>query len=229
MCATLILIKYSKNNKGGATMIENYFLFIIMSICLIILPGPDTAMATKNTLVAGKVGGVKTVFGTCVALLIHTLAAVIGLSALIVKSALLFSIFKYVGALYLIYIGIKALLAVRNKEDVATNEISLNNENEHSFCFRQGFLTNLLNPKIAVFFLTFLPQFLNPNHNTFIQLLIMGLTYLVLTVIWFAFYIFLIDKISAFMKKPKTQRYIQGLTGVVLIGFGIKLAFEKSN
>lgn len=77
MCATLFLIKYSKNKKGGATMIENFFLFIIMSICLIILPGPDTAMATKNTLVAGKVGGVKTVFGTCIALLIHTLAAVI--------------------------------------------------------------------------------------------------------------------------------------------------------
>ncbi|WP_436865974.1 LysE family translocator [Bacillus fungorum] len=210
-------------------MIENYFLFIIMSICLIILPGPDTAMTTKNTLVAGKVGGVKTVFGTCVALLIHTLAAVIGLSALIVKSALLFSIFKYVGALYLIYIGIKALLAVRNKESVDTNNIALNNENEHTSYFRQGFLTNLLNPKVAVFFLTFLPQFLNPNHNTFIQLLVMGLTYLVLTVIWFAFYIFLIDKISAFMKKTRTQRYIQGLTGIVLIGFGIKLAFEKSN
>ncbi|HDR8065820.1 LysE family translocator [Bacillus thuringiensis] len=210
-------------------MIENYLLFIIMSICLIILPGPDTAMATKNTLVAGKVGGVKTVFGTCIALLIHTLAAIIGLSALIVKSALLFSIFKYVGALYLIYIGIKALLAVRNKEGIDTNDISLNNENKHTSCFRQGFLTNLLNPKIAVFFLTFLPQFLNPNHNTFIQLLVMGLTYLVLTAIWFAFYILLIDKISAFMKKPKTQRYIQGLTGIVLIGFGVKLAFEKSN
>ena len=229
MCATLFLIKYSKNKKGGATMIENYFLFIIMSICLIILPGPDTAMATKNTLVAGKVGGVKTVFGTCVALLIHTLAAVIGLSALIVKSALLFSIFKYVGALYLIYIGIKALLAVRNKEGVNTNDVAISNDNKHTSCFRQGFLTNLLNPKIAVFFLTFLPQFLNPSHNTFIQLLIMGLTYLILTVIWFAFYIFLIDKISAFMKKPKTQRYIQGLTGIVLIGFGIKLAFEKNN
>ncbi|MDP9745688.1 UNVERIFIED_ORG: RhtB (resistance to homoserine/threonine) family protein [Bacillus thuringiensis] len=210
-------------------MIENYLLFIIMSICLIILPGPDTAMATKNTLVAGKMGGVKTVFGTCVALLIHTLAAVIGLSALIVKSALLFSIFKYVGALYLIYIGIKALLAVKNKESVNTNDVSINNDKEHTSCFRQGFLTNLLNPKIAVFFLTFLPQFLNPSHNTFIQLLVMGLTYLVLTIIWFAFYIFLIDKISAFMKKPKTQRYIQGLTGIVLIGFGIKLALEKNN
>ena len=200
-----------------------------MSICLIILPGPDTAMATKNTLIAGKIGGVKTVFGTCVALLIHTLAAVIGLSALIVKSALLFSIFKYVGAVYLIYIGIKALLAVRNTEDLNTNDVPINNDNKHTSCFRQGFLTNLLNPKIAVFFLTFLPQFLNPNHNTFIQLLVMGLTYLILTVIWFAFYIFLIDKISAFMKKPKTQRYIQGITGIVLIGFGIKLAFERNS
>ncbi|PGO22578.1 lysine transporter LysE [Bacillus cereus] len=210
-------------------MMENYFLFIIMCICLIILPGPDTAMATKNTLVAGKIGGVKTIFGTCVALLIHTLAAVIGLSALIVKSALLFSIFKYVGAVYLVYIGIKALLAVKSTADLTTNEVPINNENKHTSCFRQGFLTNLLNPKVAVFFLTFLPQFLNPNHNTFIQLLVMGLTYLILTVIWFAFYIFLIDKISAFMKKPKTQRYIQGVTGLVLIGFGIKLAFERNN
>lgn len=200
-----------------------------MSICLIILPGPDTAMATKNTLIAGKIGGVKTVFGTCVALLIHTLAAVIGLSALIVKSALLFSIFKYVGAVYLVYIGIKALLAVRKTEDLNTDDIPINNDNKHTSCFRQGFLTNLLNPKVAVFFLTFLPQFLNPNHNTFIQLLVMGLTYLILTVIWFAFYIFLIDKISAFMKKPKTQRYIQGITGIVLIGFGIKLAFERNS
>jgi len=206
--------------------VENYLLFIIMSICLIILPGPDTAMATKNTLTSGKIGGVKTVFGTCIALLIHTLAAVIGLSAIIVKSALLFSIFKYVGAIYLVYLGIKALLSLNS---IDTNELPMKRADENSSCFRQGFLTNLLNPKIAVFFLTFLPQFLNPSHNTFIQLLVMGLTYLVLTIIWFAFYIFLIDKISAFMKKPKTQRYIQGLTGIVLIGFGIKLALEKNN
>ncbi|PEO86568.1 lysine transporter LysE, partial [Bacillus pseudomycoides] len=103
-------------------MVENYLLFIIMSICLIILPGPDTAMATKNTLTSGKIGGVKTVFGTCIALLIHTLAAVIGLSAIIVKSALLFSIFKYVGAIYLVYLGIKALLSLKSKNSIDTNE-----------------------------------------------------------------------------------------------------------
>ncbi len=208
---------------------ENYLLFIIMSICLIILPGPDTAMATKNTLTSGKMGGVKTVFGTCIALLIHTLAAVIGLSAIIVKSAFLFSTFKYVGAVYLVYLGTKALFSLKNKNNLDTNELPMKHADGNSSCFRQGFLTNLLNPKIAVFFLTFLPQFLNPDHNTFVQFLIMGLTYLVLTAIWFAFYIFLIDKISLFMKKPATQRYIQGITGIVLIGFGIKLAFEKNS
>ena len=114
-------------------MIENFFF---SSLCLFVLLFYPVQIQQwlRKTLVAGKVGGVKTVFGTCIALLIHTLAAVIGLSALIVKSALLFSIFKYVGALYLIYIGIKALLAVRNKEGVDTNDISLHNEDEHTSC-----------------------------------------------------------------------------------------------
>ena len=94
---------------------QNFYLFVIMSIFLIILPGPDTAIATKNTLTLGRSGGVRTMFGTCCALLIHTLAAVAGLSAIIVKSSLLFSVFKYVGAVYLVYLGIKTLWALRNQ------------------------------------------------------------------------------------------------------------------
>ena len=82
---------------------ENYYLFVLMSIFFIILPGPDIAIATKNTITVGKAGGLKTVLGTCCALFIHTSAAII------VKSAFLFSIFKYVGAVYLIYVGIKTL------------------------------------------------------------------------------------------------------------------------
>ena len=206
---------------------ENYFLFVLMSVCLIILPGPDTAIATKNTISSGKMGGVKTVFGTCTALLIHTLATVIGLSAIIVKSAFLFSIFKYGGAIYLIYLGIQAMRSMK-KNDIP-NDFITKNKYENIPFFRQGFLTNLLNPKVAVFFLTFLPQFVNPNQNPMTQFMIMGITYLILTALWFAFYILLLDRISIFMRKPTTQKYMQGFTGVILIGFGIKLAFEKSN
>lgn len=201
-----------------------------MCIFLIILPGPDTAIATKNTLTVGKSGGLKTALGTCCALLIHTSAAVFGLSAIIVKSALLFSVFKYVGAIYLIYLGVKTLWSLRRKEEeAATVDVNAKSQFANTSCFKQGFLTNILNPKVAVFFLTFLPQFVDAEHNTFIPFLLMGITYTVLTAIWFFLYVLLINQVSAFMKKPTSQKIIEGITGTVLVGFGIKLALEKAH
>lgn len=206
---------------------ENFYLFLFMCVCLIILPGPDTAIVTKNTISIGKIGGLKTAFGTCCALLIHTSAAILGLSAIIVKSALLFSIFKYVGAIYLTYLGIKALWSLKKKDETASVEMNAEGRFHSTSCFKQGFLTDLLNPKVAVLFLTFLPQFVVPGTNTFIPFLIMGITYTVLTAIWFLLYVYLINHISVFMKKPKTQKMIEAITGTILIGFGIKLALEK--
>jgi RhtB (resistance to homoserine/threonine) family protein len=205
--------------------VENFYLFVITCIFLIILPGPDTAIMTKNTLTVGKQGGFKTMMGICCALSIHTLTAIAGLSAIIAKSALLFSIFKYIGAVYLIYLGIKSLWTLRNQE---TTELVVESKYKNKSSFRQGFLTNLLNPKIAVFFLTFLPQFVDPGSHTFMPFLILGITYIVLTIVWYLFYIYLLNQISAFMKKPKTQKVIEGITGTILIGFGIKLALEKA-
>jgi RhtB (resistance to homoserine/threonine) family protein len=209
-------------------VIENFSLFVIMCILLIILPGPDTAIATKNTLTIGRNGGFKTILGTCCALLIHTLAAVVGLSAIIVKSALLFSVFKYFGAVYLVYLGIKTLWALKQNKTTAS-DITAESKYEGKSCFKQGFLTNLLNPKVAVFFLTFLPQFVESGSQSYIPFLIMGITYMLLTALWFLFYIYLLDQIRAFMKRPKTQSVIEGITGTILIGFGIKLALEKAH
>lgn len=208
---------------------ENFFLFVIMSILLIILPGPDTAIATKNTLAAGRAGGFKTIFGTFCAILIHTIAAVVGLSAIIVKSAFLFTVFKYVGAVYLVYLGVKTIWAIKNKKTTKQDEIVSTNKYGNQSHFKQGFLTNMLNPKVAVFFLTFLPQFVDPGTSTIGPFLLMGLTYAILTAIWFVLYIYLVDQISAFMKKPRTTTVIESITGAVLIGFGVKLAFEKGS
>ncbi len=209
----------------------NLSLFLIMCILLIILPGPDTAIATKNTLTVGRNGGLKTMLGSCSGLLIHTLAAVIGLSAIIVKSAYVFAILKYVGAVYLCYLGIKtlwALKALRTQQEEAVGELNTTDKYKDHSCFKQGFLTNVTNPKVAVFFLTFLPQFVDGKGETFLPFLMMGVIYTVLTALWFIFYVYLLDRISAFMKKPKTKVIIEGVTGAILIGFGIKLAFEKS-
>lgn len=183
----------------------------------------------KNTVTVGRIGGLKTALGTCCALLIHTSAAVLGLSAIIVKSAYLFSVFKYVGAVYLIYLGVKTLWSLKNKEEAASLEMNTKSQFVNTSCFKQGFLTNILNPKVAVFFLTFLPQFVDSGSNTFFPFLIMGITYTVLTAVWFLLYVYLINQISAFMKKPKTQNIVEGITGTILIGFGIKLALEKTH
>lgn len=208
---------------------EHFYLFVLMCIFLIILPGPDTAIATKNTVTVGRIGGLKTALGTCCALLIHTSAAVLGLSAIIVKSAYLFTVIKYVGAVYLIYLGVKTLWSLKKKELAASIEMNTKSQVVSQSCFKQGFFTNILNPKVAVFFLTFMPQFVDAGSNTILPFMLMGITYTVLTALWFLLYVYLINQVSAFMKKPKTQSIIEGITGTILIGFGIKLALEKAH
>ncbi|GED29658.1 LysE family translocator [Brevibacillus centrosporus] len=204
----------------------NFWLFVVMSILLIILPGPDTGLATQNTIAHGKKGGFQTVFGITTGLVFHTLAAVFGLSAILVKSAVLFSVFKYVGAVYLIYLGLTSIWAL--KKNKGTEQEEQQGKYKHKSPFRQGLLTNLLNPKVAVFFLTFLPQFLSAGTKPFLQFLLMGATYTMLTILWFILYVSFINYIRNWMKKPSTQRAIQGISGFVLVAFGIKLAFEKA-
>lgn len=138
---------------------------------------------------------------------------------------MLFSIFKYVGAIYLIYLGVTSIRSL--KKNTASTNGNHQTRYKNKSPFGQGFLTNLLNPKVAVFFLTFLPQFLTSGSKPFLQFLVMGLTYTVLTIIWFLLYVYLIDYISTWMKKPSTQRAIQGISGFVLVAFGIKLALER--
>ncbi|MDR7079372.1 threonine/homoserine/homoserine lactone efflux protein [Neobacillus niacini] len=118
---------------------------------------------------------------------------------------------------------------MKKKEEAASLEMNTKSQFVNTSCFKQGFLTNILNPKVAVFFLTFLPQFVDFGSNTFLPFLIMGITYTVLTAIWFLLYVYLINQISAFMKKPTTQNIVEGITGTILIGFGIKLALEKTH
>lgn len=204
---------------------ENYLLYIFLCVMLIILPGPDTAIVTKNTLTVGRAAGMKTMAGTLCALMMHTTMAIVGLSAILVKSALLFSIIKYIGAIYLVYLGIRTLLAMRKQKAETVDAIP---DQKASSSFLQGFFTNLLNPKVAVFFLTFLPQFVVIESSPFIPFLLLGITYTVLTAIWFVFYVSLLHRVRQFMNKPSTQKVMEGLTGIVLVGFGIKLAFEKN-
>ncbi len=199
-------------------------MFLFMSFLLVILPGPDTGILIQNTIKSGKKSGLKTMSGSVAGLLVHTMAVVFGLSAIIVKSAYVFSIIKYAGAVYLIYLGIVSLKSLTSKDAQAAGVEKKRKNKSH---FLQGFFTCVSNPKVAVFFLTFFPQFLSPGENHFAQFLTMGFTYSVITIIWFFFYVYLIDFFKNWLKKPAVNNVLQGISGVVLMGFGIKLALEK--
>lgn len=195
---------------------NNYLNFLFLTIVLVIIPGPDYILITKNTLAFGKLAGFKTIFGTCTALMCHTLFSVIGLSTLLVKSAVLYSFIKYVGAGYLIYLGIKSLLT----KQTTTH---LDDESTKTNFYSQGLVTNLFNPKIAIFFLTFLPQFVDGSDSSWWYFGLLGLTYIAVTFMIFSLYTLLLNRVRHVFKKQTTQRIINKSAGAILVFFGIKL------
>ncbi|WP_439443230.1 LysE family translocator [Listeria aquatica] len=200
----------------------NYYGFLFLVIMLILVPGPDYIIITKNTIASGGRSGFQTVLGTVSALFCHTVFAVVGLSALIVKSALLFNGLKYIGAIYLIYLGIKSVFL---KESLMrANDKASETRN----AYKQGLVTNLFNPKVAVFFLTFLPQFIEEGNTSFLPFAELGLTYVVLTLVIYCVYVQFLAKIRRFMESPRVQKTINKISGVILIAFGIKLITEKA-
>lgn len=199
----------------------DYYRFLALVIMLILVPGPDYVIVTKNAVGLGKSEGIKTVFGIAAALLCHTIFAVIGLSALVAKSATLFTLVKYLGAAYLLYLGVRSFFSKVQPETTDVAPVKKNT-------WMQGFFTNILNPKVAVFFLTFLPQFVSSEAASWFDFAFLGLTYVVLTLIIYTVYVLLLAKIQGILEKPRTQKVINKLSGLVLIIFGLKLFAEKS-
>ncbi|CEG25521.1 LysE family translocator [Bacillus sp. B-jedd] len=199
---------------------NDFLTFFLLSLFVVMSPGIDTALITKRTISGGQKDGYKMALGITTGSLVHTVAAAFGLSAILMQSAVAFEIVKTVGALYLIYLGISSFITRRK-----------NNENAHEAkkgsAFKQGLLSNVLNPKVAMFFLTFLPQFVRPGGETTQQLLMMGVIYTILSIGWFFVYVFFINFLRDWLMSPKVQSVMDKVTGIVLIGFGLKLALDR--
>ncbi len=215
-----ILLSRECKCLGGANM-SDFFTFLLLSLFVVMSPGVDTALITKRTIADGRKNGYKMALGITTGSLVHTLAAAFGLSAILMQSALAFEIVKYIGAIYLIYLGISSFWARKN---VGDNEIDVVNRKS---AFKQGLLSNVLNPKVAMFFITFLPQFVSNGSHVTTQLITMGIIYTLLSISWFFVYVFFINSLREWLLSVKVQRMMDQATGVVLIGFGLKLALEK--
>lgn len=200
-------------------------IFISASLALLLLPGPAVLYITARSANQGRVAGFVSVLAIEAANLVQAIAAGLGLSAILLSSALAFDVVKYLGAAYLIYLGIKKLLS---KEESNTNQ-EVKRESL-SQIFWQGFVINILNPKTALFFFAFLPQFVNPQKgNVTLQNLLLGILFVILAFITDSIYALvassLAEKLSTNEKFQKGQKYFAGL---VYIGLGVTTALTGS-
>lgn len=202
---------------------NDFLTFLLLSLFVVMSPGIDTALITKRTISDGRQAGFKIALGITSGCLVHTFAAALGLSAVLMQSAFAFEMIKYIGAIYLIYLGLSSFIKRKDKQKVMAQP-----EPKKS-AFKQGLLSNILNPKVAVFFITFLPQFVSTDTNTTLQLILMGTTYTLLSIAWFIVYVLFINILREWLMSPKVQCILDKATGIVLIGFGLKLAMDKHN
>lgn len=196
--------------------------FLGIAVLVIVTPGQDTALAIRNTMLGGRPAGVATAGGVAAGQACWTAAASIGLAALLVASEPVFVALRLVGAAYLVYLGLQALRhAIRPHS--RTVERAEGSPLAAPRAFRQGLLSNLGNPKMAVFFTSLLPQF----GSSFGSLLALGLLFCSLTLAWLCVYSFAVARAGDLLRRPKIRRSLDALTGTLLVAFGIRLAAER--
>lgn len=205
--------------------VENFYMFLSASILVNLSPGPDMLYTAARSLSQGTKAGIFSTLGIFTGCLFHITAAVFGLSKIIEESVLLFSIIKYAGAAYLVYLGLKSLLR-KTKNETAIKELPALNSPK---IFMQGLITNLLNPKVAIFFLSFLPQFINPQSpHIKEQIAFLGLWFDLQGCLILAVVAILTGTFSKMLQQNRNfWNWQEKITGMILIGLGIKMFFTK--
>lgn len=208
--------------------INNYPGFIVAGILLNIAPGTDTFYIISRSISQGTKAGVVSALGVCSGAVCHTIFAALGLSVILTTSATLFFTVKLAGALYLAYLGFMLLKAPPVVAPQDSTDAHPHNSLRKIYC--QGILTNVLNPKVALFFLAFLPQFINTNSPYgAVPFLILGATFVTTGTLWCCFLACSAAKTTGYLRKNSSmQLALQKITGLVFIGFGLQLALSKN-
>lgn len=205
--------------------ILNFWTFVATAAFFVITPGGDTLFVLNKSIGQGRKAGLFSTLGINAGLLIHTLAAALGVSVLITNSALAFALLKYAGAAYLVYLGVVKLV-VKAKPFVATVDTVQQSQRQH---FTSGLLTNLFNPQVAVFVLAFFPQFVNPQQTTNpVPFLVLGLTQSLLCFVWFSLLVIGSANFArAFKKNPHAENYLNKASSFFFIGMGVRIALTE--
>ena len=206
-------------------MIVDLIGFLAVSALVIVTPGQDTALTIRNTLLGGRRSGALTALGVSTGQAVWAVATSAGVAAILVASEPAFTALKLAGAAYLVFLGIQALLAAvrggrRHVEAGAGSRLP------GRVAYRQGVVSNLGNPKMAVFFTSLLPQFVSGGEASFAGLLALGILFCAMTLVWLTAYAAAVARAGRFLRRSRVRRALDAVTGAVLVALGIRLATQ---
>jgi threonine/homoserine/homoserine lactone efflux protein len=211
---------------------DQLLLFLSGSILVTIVPGADMALITRQVFVGGTALAQRTIFGNLTGLVVHATALAVGLSALLVASAEAYTVVKLAGAAYLVYLGVQALRSARRASEGdgaagATGVQLPSRVPSMRTAYLQGLISTVLNPKPALLFLTFLPQFVDESRAVLPQIAFLAAVHIVVGLIWLTIYAHLVHRAHRTLTRADVRRWLEGATGVVLIALGLRVAVER--
>lgn len=201
-------------------------LFAGIALVLTVTPGADMALVAKNALARGRRAAWLTTLGIAAGCAVHAAASAAGISAILARSAAAFELVKLAGAAYLVYIGMRSLLNAWRGGDPALSSQAARRELPLR-SFLEGLVTNLLNPKVALFYLTFLPQFIRPGGGALRKSLALAAIHILMGLVWLTLYGWFISRMSRALARSSVRRKLEAITGALLVGLGARLAFER--
>ena len=198
---------------------------------LTISPGADMDLVARVAVARGHRAAVWTTLGICAGLPLHAAASALGLAAVLAASATAFTVLKLLGAAYLIWLGISAIREAGAGESPAGNGVVAADDGRTSGdgwrAFLQGFLSNALNPKVALFYLAFLPQFIRPGDSVLGRSLLFAGIHAAQGIVWLTLYAYALDRLGVLIRRSGVRRWLERTTGAVLVALGLRLAFER--
>ena len=203
--------------------------FTLAAATLTIAPGANTMLVIRNVLRGGRRDGMVTAFGVCAGLFVHATLSALGMSMLLLHSANAFHLLKLAGAGYLVWLGVQSLRrTVRTPHAPDHLEaVEPTRQSARRHCFLEGILSNVLNPNAVVFYLAFLPQFIDPTEPVLPKSLFLASIHYVEAIVWLATLSLMLDHLRRFLLQSTVRCWLNGLCGVVLVGFGLRLALAR--
>lgn len=216
---------------------EEIYSYVSIVALLVMIPGPNTVLVMHSVSTSGRRAGFFNVSGIVTAVYVNALISGLGLSLIIMQSTEIYHVMKIIGAGYIAYLGLNSLFGAYKLQQQKSVEIIENNsapeqdvllEQKSGFSFySKGVLTGVLNPKSALFFLAFFPQFMHQDGNIVTQSLLLTLLYSLVSATWYGLLVVFVGKLRHFLVRRQTQKWLKTITGTILVGMGMKIAIQK--